>query len=391
MKVGCYFNFQNYMDWDRYLAQKPGPPEITDAQIYDEDLYLADLVEPLGFDSYWAIDHYTSPYAMTGGALNHLTYFAGRSSTLDLGTMVTVLPWHEPIHVAHQISMIDNILKDRRLTLGFGRGAAIREFDAFGIPMGESRIRYNEGLEVIKRSLQDEWFSFDGEIFKVPKTTVRPMYRNPERILERMRVAWTSPESLPPAAHGGLGMLMTGQKSFVEYGADVRNFNAIRAEHGWKPSQPTVIVRVACFEDEQEAWEIMRRYTLEGQRSSRVHYEFADIERFRNTKGYEQYAKLREHVRTEEEALESAAKPQAWGTPDQVFDRLLEIQRLTSAEEFVLSFRMTSMPVADAERSMRLFADQVLPRLHAANAAYNPEVGLSGTNPQAIGSGVTPA
>ncbi|WP_432842291.1 LLM class flavin-dependent oxidoreductase [Dactylosporangium sp. CA-092794] len=371
MKVGCYFNFQNYVDWDRYLAKQPGPPAITDAQIYDEDLYLADLVESLGFDSYWAIDHYTSPYAMTGGALNHLTYIAGRTTKLDLGTMVTVLPWHEPIHVAHQISLLDNVLKDRTLTLGFGRGAAIREFDAFGIPMSESRTRYNECLDVIKLALTNEWFSYDGEIFKIPETTVRPMFRNPQRLLERLRVAWTSPESLPPAAHGGLGMLLTGQKSFAEYAIDVRNFNAIRAEKGWSPAQPTVIVRVACFDTEAEAWQVMAKHTIEGQRSSRVHYEFADIERFRNTKGYEQYAKLREHVRTEEEMLEGAAKPQAWGTPDQVFARLREIQRTMGAEEFVLSFRMTSMPVEQAERSIRLFAKEVLPRLHELDATYD--------------------
>lgn len=376
MKVGCYFNYQNYTDWDRYGAKDSAPPAISDAQIYDEDLYLADLVEPLGFDSYWAIDHYTSPYGMTGGALNQLTYMAGRSKTLDLGTMVTVLPWHEPIHIAHQISMLDNILKDRQLTLGLGRGAAIREFDAFGVPMNQSRTRYNESLEILKKALTSEWFSHDGEVFSFPETTVRPMFRNPQRILDRMRVAWTSPESLPAAAHGGLGMLMTGQKSFAEYGVDVRNFNAIRAEHGWGPSQPTVVVRVACFEDEAEAWELMCKHTLEGQRSSRLHYEFADIERFRNTKGYEQYAKLREHVRTEEEILEGAARPQAWGTPDQVFDRLREIQATTSADEFVLSFRMASMSVEAAERSMRLFADRVLPRLHEFEAVYNPDVGL---------------
>lgn len=385
MKVGCYFNFQNYLDWDRYLAKQPGPPAITDAQIYDEDLALADLVEPLGFDSYWAIDHYTSPYAMTGGALNHLTYIAGRTSRLDLGTMVTVLPWHEPIHVAHQIALLDNVLRDRQLTLGFGRGAAIREFDAFGVPMGESRTRYNEILDILKLALTQEWFSYEGEVFRFPETTVRPMFRNPERLLERFRVAWTSPESLPAAAHGGLGMLLTGQKSFDDYAIDVRNFNAIRADHGWTPSQPTVVVRVACFDTEEEAWEVMAKHSLEGQRSSRIHYEFADIERFRNTKGYEQYAKLREHVRSEEEILASAAKPQAWGTPDQVFERLKELQRQVCAEEFVLSFRMTSMPAEQAERSMRLFASEVLPRLHAYEASYHPSVGeaeLAAREPQ---------
>ena len=48
MKVGVHFNWQNHTDWDRYLAQAPGPPKVTDQEIYDEELALAELVEPLG-------------------------------------------------------------------------------------------------------------------------------------------------------------------------------------------------------------------------------------------------------------------------------------------------------------------------------------------------------
>jgi alkanesulfonate monooxygenase SsuD/methylene tetrahydromethanopterin reductase-like flavin-dependent oxidoreductase (luciferase family) len=241
--------------------------------------------------------------------------------------------------------------------------------------MSESRGRYNECLEVLTKAMSNEWFSHDGEFFKIPLTSIRPMFRNPERLLERLRVAWTSPESMPLAANAGLGMLMTGQKSFEEYRVDVDTFNAIRAERGWDPVQPTIVVRAACFETEAEAWDVMRRYTFEGQRSSSLHYEFGDVKRFSETKGYEQYAKLGEHTRTEEEIVETAARPQAWGTPDQVIERLRAIQEQVSAEEFVMSFRMASMPLDQAERSMRLFAEEVLPTMKAMEAALNFDPG----------------
>ncbi len=371
MKIGSYFNWQNHPDWDRYIAKEPGPLKVTDAEIYDEEIYLAGLLEPLGFDSYWAIDHYVTPYGMTGGALQNLTYIAGKTTKLDLGTMVTVLPWYEPVHLAHQISVLDNLLQGRKLTLGLGRGAGVREFDAFGIPMGESRARFNEVLAVLRKALTQEWFSHDGEFFKIPETCVRPMFRNPDLLEQRLRVAWTSPETIPLAANGGLGMLLTNQKTWPEYRTDVTAFNAIRAERGWAPAQPTVVIRVSCFDTEAEAWDVMCRHTLEAQQSSLLHYQFADIDRFRNTKGYEQYAKLREHIRTDEENLEVMARPQAWGTPDQVFERLVYAQRMTDAEEFVVSFRFGTMPVETAERSMRLFAEEVLPRLHAYQAGFN--------------------
>jgi len=366
MKVGVYFNWQNHLDWERYNAKAGGAPQVSDQQILEDELYLGGLVEDLGFDSYWAIDHYVTPYGMTGGVLQHLTYMAGRTSTLDLGTMVLVLPWYDPLKVAHQISVLDNLLQGRTLTIGLGRGAAVKEFDAFGIKMQDARGRYNESLEVLKLALTQEWFSFEGEHFKIPETSVRPMFRNPERILERLRVAWTSPESLPIAANGGLGMIMTNQKSWDEYEADVAEFNGVRAEHGWAPTQPSVVVRATCLETTDEAWQQMSKYTIEATRSSASHYGLtaADAERFANTKGYEQYAKIAGYVMSDDDIIEAAAKPQAWGTPDQVYDQLEMIQRKTSAEEFMLNFKFGTMSRDDAERSMRLFAKEVLPRLH---------------------------
>ena len=66
--------------------------------------------------------------------------------------------------------------------------------------------------------------------------------------------------------------------------------------------------------------------------------------------------------------------PQAWGTPDQVLERLQHAQQMTSAEEFVLNFRYGAMPVETAERSMRLFASEVLPRLHAMETPLHTPV-----------------
>lgn len=376
MRAGVHFNFQNYSDWDRFEAQGSDQPRISDQQIYEEDLHLAGLVEPLGFDSYWAIDHHFGPYIMTGGALQHLTFMAGKTSRIDFGTMVVVLPWYDPVVVAEQISVLDNLLQGRRLTLGLGRGAAKREFDAYRVPMDESRDRFAEALEVVRKALSEEWFDHQGQFYHVPRTTIRPRPRNARALVESMRVAWTSPQTLPITAHSGLGMLMTNQKSWEEYRQDVRDFNAVRAAKGWSPIQPTVVVNVACFDTEAEAWDVMRRHSTEAQDSVLRHYGWKDAERFKQTKGYEQYAKFSDvaNEKSIEELGEHSARPQAWGTPDQVVEKLAHVQRMTSAEELVLNFRFGGMPVATAERSMRLFSSDVLERLHAVPAPLHPDM-----------------
>ncbi|MGH2634047.1 MAG: LLM class flavin-dependent oxidoreductase [Tepidiformaceae bacterium] len=379
MRIGVHFNYQNYGDWDRFEGHKPGAPAVSDQQLYEEELQLGELVEPLGFDSYWAIDHHFSPYIMTAGAIQNLTYFAGRTKRIDFGTMVVVLPWYDPVVVAEQISVLDNLLRGRKLTLGLGRGAAKREFDAYRISMDESRDRFAESLEVLRKALTQEWFSHEGQFYSIPETTIRPRPRNPQALVDRMRVAWTSPQTLPITANAGLGMLMTNQKSWEEYREDVQGFNAVRAEKGWAPIQPSVVVHVSCFDAEAEAWDVIRKHTIEAQISIARHYQWQQVDRLRQTKGYEQYAAFGEllNKKSSEEVGEHSARPQAWGTPQQVLEKLTHIQRMTSAEEFILNFRFGAMPAATAERSMRLFAAEVLPALQKLDAPLHIE--MSGT------------
>ena len=78
--------------------------------------------------------------------------------------------------------------------------------------------------------------------------------------------------------------------------------------------------------------------------------------------------------KTADEIGEHNARPQAWGTPDQVLEKLAHVQRMTSAEELILNFRYGGMPADTAERSMRLFAAEVLPRLHAMDAPLHPDM-----------------
>jgi hypothetical protein len=75
-----------------------------------------------------------------------------------------------------------------------------------------------------------------------------------------------------------------------------------------------------------------------------------------------------------DEVGDRAARPQAWGTPNMVLEKLQEVQRTTSAEELILNFRFGAMPARTAERSMRLFAAEVLPKLHELDAPLYPDM-----------------
>ena len=155
MQVGVMVTSYNHRDWDRLLAgDYSRGPSTADVDIHRQTIALGDMVEPLGFDSIWTVEHHFTPYTMVPNPLQFLTYMAGRTERVDFGTMVVVLPWHDPIRVAEEIAMLDLLAQGRRVTLGFGRGAGKVEFEGFRTPMGESRERFLESLEIVRRALE---------------------------------------------------------------------------------------------------------------------------------------------------------------------------------------------------------------------------------------------
>jgi len=366
MKVGVTLFMQNYTDWDRFESAERGasigPPKIADWKVYEEDLHLGRLVEPLGFDSLWSVEHHFTPYTMVPDVLKLLAYFAGATSRIDLGTMVIVLPWHDPVRVAEGIATLDLMLGGRRLDIGFGRGLGRREFGGLRIPMEESRERFLESLDVIRAALANEWFEHKGRFYEIPRTTLRPQPRSPE-LLERMYCAWGSPQTIPIAAQTGLKALFIPQTTWVEYAKQMDRFAALRGEAGFAPAHPTVVCWVYCAKTEAEAWEGARAYIPAYADSAARHYELAS-DHFRTTKGYEHYASMSSLMKEVGQGYDMGAmylNNQVWGTPEQCVAKIAEIERLMHPDHFVAVMKYGGMPLATAEASMRLFAAEALP------------------------------
>lgn len=370
MRVGLSMFFQHYADWARFEARDQEAPVGLDADVYADELELADRADAAGFDSLWTVEHHVSPYTLVPDPTVMLAYLAGRTK-LDVGTMVIVLPWHDPLQTAEHITMLDNLLEGRRLTIGFGRGAGKREFNALRVPMSESRGRFLEALEVVRKALTQERFSHDGEFYQIPETTVRPRPRSPD-LLDRMYCAWGSPETLPIAAEAGLNMLVIPQASWETYAEQMQQFNAIRARHGWKPIQPIVVCNVFCDEDPDQARKLAVHHITEYYETVTWHYRFQELDD-PSYKHYRQMAAGIEHVaksaklKTPEEYLGEAFN---WvhgsvvcGTPDQCVEKLTEVQTMTAASEVVCVFKYGSMTRQVAARSLQLFADKALPRV----------------------------
>lgn len=353
------------------LAQ-PGRP---DAALYHEHMALGDLAEPLGFDSLFALEHHFTGYSMSPSPLQLLSYYAGRTSRLQLGTCVIVLPWHDPIRVAEQIALLD-IMSGGRTLMGFGRGAASVEYEGFRIPMDEARGRFAESAQLIIKALTNDTFDWQGEFYQIPKTSIRPRpISNPER---RFYASSVSPESSEIMAKLGFGMMIVMQNEWPKAAEDVKRYREIARSVGHTPRPPIILTNVACAPTRQEAREWAMRYLGEKWDSIDNHYHFSDGH-LANVKGYESYGKLQKtYQKMKEDAFRAKATDfyvsiQVVGTPDDCLQQIGELRRLTGMDHLVTEFSFGSMPHHLAELNMRLFADKVMPVLQR-DPAFQGEV-----------------
>ena len=149
MDVGLQMIFATY-----------GWSNVSDEQAWNEELQLARLAADHGFDVLWSVEHHGNDYSFCPDNLQLMSYLAAACSDVGLGTAAVILPWHDPLRVAEQASVLDHLSRGR-LRLGMGRGLARREFETFRGTMDESRGRFDEAAAMILRGLRTGFMEGD--------------------------------------------------------------------------------------------------------------------------------------------------------------------------------------------------------------------------------------
>jgi len=349
--------------------QNPGNA-MSDAAVYAHEMSMADLAEPLGFDSLWGAEHHFDEYTMCPSVTQFLTYMAGRTTKVKLGSMVLVLPWHDPVRLAEEVAVLDQ-LSGGRVILGIGRGLGRIEFKGFRLNMGESRTRFTEYAQAILEGLKTGHIEYDGQYLKQPKVAIRP---SPTRSFAgRTYAASVSPASLEIMARLGVGLLIIAQKPWETTLNELAEYRARFTQvNGRDAPKPIIASFIAVAEKEADAREMFEKYIRGYALSAVRHYEFNN-EGLADIPGYEYYGKLAQNIQKHglDNFVNFLAELQVWGTPDQVFNKLAEHQRLADSGGLIGAFSYGGMPHDVAKRNMTLFAERVLPRLKGIEAAGN--------------------
>lgn len=354
MKVGMLSVFQAGLDQG-----------LSDLDVYRGNLKICSLVEALGYDSLWAAEHHFTDYTMCPSVTEFLAYMAGRTERIGLGTAVLILPWHkDPGRIAVEMVMLDNLSEGRAL-MGFGRGIGRVEYDGFGIPMEESRDRFDESAAMIINGLETGFIEADGKFFKQERRELRP--RPFKSFKDRLFMACQSPDSADVVADLGAAMMVFAISPWETRAKDVDRYRArFRKSQGTEPPPIVANIFCVCDEDEQRGAEMADKYMHDYWISALDHYEM-DGTHFGDKKVYDYYAKSAAIMRDRgrESVTELFTNNQVHGTPEQVLTKLRRIHQLAGPMNLNVSFSFGGMPFDYAESSMRLFAEKVLPEVQS--------------------------
>jgi alkanesulfonate monooxygenase SsuD/methylene tetrahydromethanopterin reductase-like flavin-dependent oxidoreductase (luciferase family) len=336
--------------------------KVSDADVYRHELGLAGRAEEVGFDSVWVSEHHFSDYQLTSQQSMILSWLAARTTRLRLGTFVTVLPWHDPVRVAEQFSVLDH-LSGGRAILGLGRGLGQREFVGFRVAMGESRRRFKEYSEAILEALETGVMEYDGELYQQPRVEIRP---HPLASFKgRTFASAVSPESMEIMARMGVGLMVIAQKPWETTEAELEVYrNRFFELNGSAAPKPVLVIVAGVAKDEASIERMRSVYLQRWARSTVEHYEFDNVG-FADIEGYEYYGALANNIAKHgvDRFNGFLADLQVWGTPEQVTEKLLSYVERTDAGGLVCPLAFGGMPAEEARASFELFATEVIPEL----------------------------
>jgi alkanesulfonate monooxygenase SsuD/methylene tetrahydromethanopterin reductase-like flavin-dependent oxidoreductase (luciferase family) len=329
-------------------------------ELYRRQIEEVELAEHIGIDQIWFFEHHLLPNGPAPSPNLLIAAAARTTRRIRFANMVNILPFHHPLRVAAEAAMLDN-LTDGRLDMGLGRGLRPPEFAAFGVDQQQSREMFLESFELIRRIWADENFTHQGKYWTVHKDAPLspPLLQKPH---PPFLVSAQSEESLRWAAMHDIPFAQID--SLPEQARrDQARYREVQTAHGHAP-KPRLYPMREIYVAETDAraraeapphllqyWDLWNRYT-QFTRGGRLpeSYDF-----------WRRQAPML-HAMSFEEIL--AHDMVLVGGPQTVANAILRLADQLDPLGLALIFKLGAMPYDRVERSMTLFGEEVMPRIH---------------------------
>lgn len=340
MEFGWYHEFHRQVD------------RQSDADAFTQALDQVSDAERWGLDAIWLAEiHQQASRSVLSAPLTVAAAIATRTSRIKIGTAVQVLPLCHPLRLAEETATVDQISRGR-LLLGAGRSGNPRGYAAYGIPYNESRERFYETLDILKRAWTQPSFSYEGQFhtFNEARAVPRP-YQQPH---PPIRIAGASEDTFPVL--GGLGyplFVAVRSGSLSGLAPDLQAYRDAHAAAG-HPGKGEVYLRLSMHlaDTDRQALDEAEPSVMQGYRTLTTRLEGSPNSRRR--------AEL-EMVRTitYEQVLQDKV---VVGSPERVTDRLLQLREELGIDGILAELNFGGgIPAELMMQSLRLLCEKVRP------------------------------
>jgi alkanesulfonate monooxygenase SsuD/methylene tetrahydromethanopterin reductase-like flavin-dependent oxidoreductase (luciferase family) len=336
------------------------------ADVYDKHIAQARMMEEAGFEYYWSLEHQGSYVGAVTAPSVFLAAVARQTERIHLGTMIWQIPFHNPIRLAEEVAMLDN-LSHGRAEFGAGIGVHEHEFIRWGMNFYDRQEMSEEAMAIIEMAWTGEPVTYHGKFYNFEEALVQPQPYQQPRV--PIWAAVHSPRAIEWAAKRGYHMAQNidTDESMAQKFSDWRDLWKSAGHTGPRPKQFLMrVVHVA--ETDAMAREEAEQYLLEANTlgrelvaASRVGFGASP----RGT-GTEDTADIRERGRI---FGQSSKSYDFWvdnglaliGSPDTVARQLSEGMEKIGYDHFAGKFHIGRMPHDMVEKSFQLFGKEVIP------------------------------
>jgi natural product biosynthesis luciferase-like monooxygenase protein len=337
------------------------PSQLSTAAYFDQSLRLCERADQLGYHSVKAVEHYFNDYGgHSPNPIVFLSAIAARTRRLRPITGAVIPAFNNPVKVAGELAMLDNI-SNGRLDAGFGRAFIPKEFEVFGVSMEESRARFDEGIDIIRRLWTEERVTYDGKFtsFRDVRSTPRPVQKPHPPIWV---AAVMSEESFVAAGQRGYNMMIVPYAGSIERSRDlVKVYRQAWRDAGHPPGAEQIQVALHCYVAESH------REAIEGFRRPLERYVEVFSEALASWAGYTSsqyagYTKMVESIiaTTPDSMLEN--RTALVGSPEEVIEQVAVVRDVFGEVEPSMQINFGGIAETEAFRTLELFAARVMPK-----------------------------
>jgi alkanesulfonate monooxygenase SsuD/methylene tetrahydromethanopterin reductase-like flavin-dependent oxidoreductase (luciferase family) len=340
----------------------------TTREILLDTVEKTKIADQGGMGISWFAEHHFSNYGVCGSPLLMAATCAPQTRKIKLASGILVMPLYSPVRVAEEIAMVDSLCEGR-LIVGVGTGYQPFEFDRFGVDLGESKLLFEEYMEVIEQGLTEEFVELQGKYVSLPRTHIGA---RPHRGKPPIWVAGHSPEVHRWAAKRNYPMIVIGrfepsgrvaaQRPYFEQLLTDAGHDATALQWG--------LLRHCCVtESKQEAlefaenarWQLRVASSLRRRKEVQVGHVIMGDEPMPN-----------------EATVDDILATQMIGGVEHCIERGVEEIRKTGACHIALFFQIGDFSFAKSTRSLELFITKVIPGIEKECGSL-AELNIGGT------------